>query len=147
MCFLWLCSFSGLLMHLLHPGSTCPGGVTLAPGEVRQATGPPEEPHLLFKPVLSLVLECVGSSSALILPGHGSLCWTSDMPFAPGSVWGQPSVLCSGAGRPGCLGEGAAAGSRCPCGQLPDGASQAAKSQTSHHRGHQVRLGAAVTTR
>ena len=52
-CFLWLCSFSGLL---LHPGSTCPG-VTLAPGEVGQ---PPEEPHLLFEPVLSLPLEYVG---------------------------------------------------------------------------------------
>lgn len=60
--------------------------------------------------------------------------------LSPGSVWGQPSVLRCGAGRPGCLGKGAAAGSCCLCGQPPDGAPWTAESQTSHPWGHQVRL-------
>lgn len=64
----------------------------------------------------------------------------SDMFFVPDSVWGQPSVLRCGAGRPECLGEGAAPGSCHQCGQLPDGTPQAAKNQTSHRRGCQVRL-------
>lgn len=62
-------------------------------------------------------------------------------PLSPGSVWGQPSVLRRGPGRPACSGEGAAAGSCRLCGQRPDGAPPTAESQTSHHRGRQVRLG------
>lgn len=92
-------------------------------------------------PILTCLWNVCGSSAAPHAPwGMAHSAGHLNCPLSPGSVWGQPSVLCCGAGRPGCLGEGAAAGSRSLCGQLPDGAPWTAESQTSHSWGHQVRL-------
>lgn len=114
-----------------HPRGCRPGPIITGSGKSGLPTRDPREPHLLqvCGPVLlPLQRECV----AVLLPS-ALTCPLSN------SVWGQSGVLCCGAGCSECLGKGAAPGPRHLCGQLLDGTPQAAKSQTCHHWGHQVR--------
>lgn len=113
-----------------HPRGCRPGPI-IGSGKAGLPTRDPREPHPLqvCGPVL---LPLQGDCVAVLLPA-ALTCPLSN------SVWGQSGVLCCGAGCSGCLGKGAAPGPCHLCGQLLDGTSQAAKSQTCHHWGHQVR--------